>query len=80
MPLLSSWDFISDGFIADCRVDARQEPSGNGVQPIPMHTDRGRRKVVEKFTARQGVWILTISVLVCLAIWCLYWLGLPHID
>ena len=41
---------------------------------------RGRRKVVEKFTMRQGLWILTVLGAVAMGTVFLYMLGFLHLD
>jgi hypothetical protein len=49
----------------------------------PMKTrspSRGRRRAVEKFTARQGIWMLGIVILISIGLVLLYVFGYLHFD
>jgi hypothetical protein len=41
---------------------------------------RGRRKAVEKFTSRQGLWMLALLILIPITLGLLYVLGYLHLD
>jgi hypothetical protein len=55
----------------------------NLLPTIPMHNhwpSRGRRKTVEQFTVREGVWILGIVGVILMAIMLLFLFGYLNAD
>jgi hypothetical protein len=41
---------------------------------------RGRRKVIEAFTRRQGLWILAVATALSMGTLVLYMMGYLHLD
>jgi hypothetical protein len=41
---------------------------------------KGRRKVVKKFTTREGLWVLGVGMGACILVLVLYLLGLLRLD
>ena len=42
--------------------------------------DKGRRKVIQQFTSRQGLWILVVFTAIAVGTLVLYMLGYLHLD
>jgi hypothetical protein len=53
---------------------------GYGVRMGKYSYGKGRRKVIEEFTNRQGLWILAVLSAFAIGTLLLYMLGYLHLD